>query len=135
MLRACRGSSSECRTTVLLLPAVGPLVFAPWWPLPARVLAPLSVLGAVYAAFVYAIGYRSLVSRDSERRYRRRVRRLCSGGPVIGMPPPRHVYLANNGDTAAYEVIVTQGDEVICTGETVLPFSAPAGTSEPSRRI
>lgn len=131
LLAACSAYDLDVGTpragaSVLLLLAVGPLLlFAPWWPLPALVLAPLSVLGLVYAAFVFAIGYKWLASRRERRTEMptpcQEVTQWQAGHWDV---EPQHVYLANIGDSFAYEVIVTQGDEVICTAEAVPPFSA-----------
>lgn len=113
---------------MLLLLAVGPLLLlAPWWPLPSLVVAPLMALAAVYLAFVFALGCSWWAKRQQEL-------------TAPGSPPksrahwqagrwdidPRHAYayLANVGDTTAYDVTVTVSGEVVCLAEAVPPFSA-----------
>ena len=118
--------ASKVGASVLLLLAVGPLLlFAPWWPLPPLVVAPLVALAAVYLAFICALGCKWWAKRQQE----------LTVSPSVSVPharwqtgrwdiDPRHAYLANVGDATAYDVTVTQSDRVVCTAETVPSFSA-----------
>jgi hypothetical protein len=117
-------NTAKVGTSLLLLLAVGPfLLLAPWWPLPALVVAPLLVLAAVYLMLFASVAYK------------RRAKRELSESTSPSEPDvqwqagrwdtdPRHAYLANVGDVAAYDVSVTLSDGVTCTAEFVPPFCA-----------
>lgn len=117
--------TSKAGASVLLLLAVGPLLLlAPWWPLPSFVVVPLVALAAVYLAVICALGCKWWAKRQqeltmsatpSEPRAQWRAGRWDID--------PRHAYLANVGDATAYDVSVTLSDKVVCTAETVPPFS------------
>ncbi|WNG82100.1 hypothetical protein C6A86_028875 [Mycobacterium sp. ITM-2016-00316] len=112
--------------SVLLLLAVGPLLLlAPWWPLPSLVVAPLVALAAVYTAVIFALSCRWWAKRKRELTVSASPSE-CRAQWQAGRwdIDPRHAYLANVGDATAYDVTVTLSDKVVCTAETVPPFSA-----------
>ena len=54
----------------------------------------------------------------------RRGLRLLPIGRPAGGTPTRHAYVANLGDDTAYDVSVTDGEQVVATASSVPPFSA-----------
>lgn len=118
--------ASKAGASVLLLSAVGPLLLlAPWWPLPSLVVAPLVALAVVYIVFIFALGCKWWAKRQCEL--------TVSAPPSESRaqwqagrwdPDPRHAYLANVGDATAYDVTVMLFDKIVCTAETVPPFTA-----------
>lgn len=118
--------ASKAGASVLLLLAVGPLLLlAPWWPVPSVVVAPLVALAAAYLAFIFALGRKWWAKRQrgltvSASPYETRAHWEAGRWDI----DPRHAYLANVGDATAYDVSVTLSDKVVCTAETVPPFSA-----------
>ena len=120
--------ASKAGASVLLLLAVGPLLLlAPWWPLPSLLLAPLVALAAVYLAFIFALGCKWWAKRQREQTVSASASASESRAHWQAGRwdiDPRHAYLANVGDATAYDVSVTLSDKVVCTAETVPPFSA-----------
>ena len=118
--------ASKAGASVLLLLAVGPLLLlAPWWPLPSLLLAPLVALAAAYLAFIFALGCKWWAKRQRELTVSASASECCAHWQAGRWDiDPRHAYLANVGDATAYDVSITLSDKVVCTAETVPPFSA-----------